>query len=163
MGSLLLPTVPTNLPLDWIIIGALVVIVAAITLRTGAGLACTVALALPAADILTALVPHAALLSGITGGLAAPLPQAILFLVLTGLMYLIVARIGLSYGSERGAPIQAVIAGVATTAIVVSFWLQIPGLDSVWHFGAHIQAIFAEQYRLWWLTLGYIVLAIVRS
>jgi hypothetical protein len=163
MGIQALPTLPSNLPLDWILIGVLFVIIAAETMRSGAQKACILSLAAPIASLLYLLVSHAALIATALAQLSTPLSQALLFIGLVALTCLVIARIGLSFGSEAGAPIQAVVAGIATVAVVIAVWLQVPALDSIWHFGPQVQNIFAEQYRFWWLIGGYIALAAIRS
>lgn len=165
MGSLQsLPTVP-HLPLDWIIIGVLFVVLLVAAFRTGARHLAAVALALPAAYALDSVIAHAAFLSSSIGQLStsSPISQALLFIGLLVLMLVIVMRIGLSFGSESGAPIQAVLAAIGTTAILLSFWMLVPALAIFWHFGSQVQAIFAGQYLFWWLTGGYASLAAARS
>ena len=163
MGIQALPTLPTNLPLDWIVIAALVIIFAADSLRSGAQRASIAALALPAALILYSLITKASLASAAMAQLTTPLAQALLFLGILVVMLVSIARIGISYGVEAGAPIQSTVAALAVVAILVTVWVQVPALESIWRFGPQVQAIFAESYRFWWLIGSYLALAIVRS
>lgn len=121
------------------------------------------ALALPAALLLSSLIPHAAFVGSISAQFSTPTLQSVLFLILAAVMYLAVHRIGLSFGTESGAPIQALLAGIAGAAIIAVVWFQVPAFDSIWHFGTQVQQIFGQAYRFWWLTGAYIALAAVRG
>lgn len=164
MGALhSLPTLPTNLPIDWIIIAVLIVIFAIDAIRSGAQKECILALSAGIAYVLYQFLPHAAYLETSLAGMAAPLTQGLIFLALVVISAIVIMRIGLSFGDEVGKPIQAVLVGLATTAILLTFWLQIPSLQGIWHFGPQLQYFFADQYKFFWLVGGYIVLAIARA
>lgn len=163
MGLPALPTLPANLPLDWMLVAALVVIFALDTFRSGAARASALSFALPAAYALYLFIGKAAFISDSLAKLTAPATQAALFLAILVPVTLLVLRIGFSAGIEAGAPIQALLAGAAVAAIFVSFWLQVPALDTIWHFGSQAQSIFAVPYRFWWLAASYVALAAVRS
>ncbi len=152
-----------SIPTDWMIIGALAIFAAFDCLRSGARRICTLVLALPPTVLLIESLPRTAILGSIVGQFATPLLGAVLFFIILVAVYILIHRIGLSWGSESGQTIQAALAGVAVMVIVVTFWIQIPALDSLWHFGAQVHAIFGEAYRFWWLIGSYAALAFVRS
>ena len=150
-------------PTDWMIIGAVAIFAAFDTLRSGARRTCTFAFALPVTYVLIGSVPQTVVLGGIAGQFSTPLLQAILFFIILAVIYVTVSRIGLSWGGEAGQTIQAALAGVAGTALLVVFWLQIPALSTLYHFGADAQNIFGESYRFFWIIGSYAALAFVRN
>ncbi|MDO8561545.1 MAG: hypothetical protein Q7S05_01830 [bacterium] len=153
-----LPSVPT----DWIIIVILVILIAFDAVRSGLGRVTSLVLSLPATLFLISALPHAKVLSGLTEQFSAPLLKAVIFGVVFVATYLLVRRMSDPYETKRGEVIQALLAGVAGTAIAVVVWLQVPELQSVWHFGPQVQAVFGEQYRFWWLLISLIALSTFR-
>ena len=145
----------SSVPTDWIIIGAFGLLSAFDVVRGGARRVATLALALPPAMLAFGAISSAAILGGILEGLSIPYAQALLFIALVVVMYLVVARVGVVHGGGVGQAVQAAIAGVAIAALAVTIWLQIPALDSIWHFGPQVQSIFSEGYRFWWLLGSY--------
>jgi len=153
----------TAVPLDWFILGGLLILLSLDSLRSGIGRAAALAVALPIGYLLYSLVGSAAFVSTM-GILASPLSQAITFGVLVILSYFMARRMGLDFiDGGMGEPIQALIASAAAVVILAVIWLQIPALDSVWTFGAQLKAIFAESFRLWWLLGAYVALAFARG
>lgn len=153
----------SGIPTDWLIIGSFALLLAFDAVRAGARRICLLALALPAAVLLVESLPDAALLGGIAVQFSTPVLEAVLFFIVLAVMYVIVGRIGLAWGGEAGQTLQAALAGVAATALVVTFWIQVPALDSIWHFGPQVQDIFGESYRFFWLLGSYAALAFVRN
>ena len=150
-------------PTDWMILGAFAIFAAFDCLRSGARRACTLALALPIALLLFSASGKAAFLGGITEQFSTPILEAVLLGILVVVSYVLIGRIGLSWGGESGQTIQAALGGVALTAILTTFWLATPALDALWRFGPDAQAVFGEAYRFWWLLGSYAVLAFVRN
>ncbi|OGG79171.1 hypothetical protein A3A39_03575 [Candidatus Kaiserbacteria bacterium RIFCSPLOWO2_01_FULL_54_13] len=150
-------------PTDWMIIGSFAILAAFDCVRSGARRVCTLALALPPTVILAESLSKAEILGGITGQFSTPMLEAVLFGILLVGMYVLIARIGLSWGEEAGQTIQAALAGVALTAIVVTIWIATPALDQLWNFGPQVQQIFGESYRFFWLLGSFAALAFVRS
>lgn len=150
-------------PTDWIIIGAFAIFAAFDALRSGARRICTLALALPPSALLFVVLPNTVVLGSVAAQFSTPLLEAVLFLIIFAIVYILIGRIGLSWGGEAGQTIQAALAGVAAATIVAVFWLQVPALDTLWHFGPQVQLIFGEAYRFWWLMASYAALAFVRS
>ncbi|MDO8552176.1 MAG: hypothetical protein Q7S01_01450 [bacterium] len=150
-------------PTDWIIIVALAVIASFDAIRSGMGRQVALALSLPVALLFSTSLQSAKFLSGILPQIGTPILKAAFFGVLFVVAYFLIRRMTESYGSGSGAVIQAVVAGVATTAIIVIIWLQVPELQAIWNFGPQVQAVFAEAYRFWWLLGSYVALAFVRG
>lgn len=152
-----------SIPTDWMIIGVFAIFAAFDALRSGARRTVQLALALPLAAILVVSLSSATVLGSIVGQFSTPILQAILFFIILAIMYVVIGRIGLSWGEETGQTIQAALTGVAATAVVLVFWLQIPALGALWHFGPQVEVIFGEGYRFFWLIGSYAALAFVRA
>ena len=152
-----------SIPIDWLILGGLAFVGGFEFIRDGSRRSAALALALPIALLLFLALGEAAVLGSITDGMETAYAQALFFGALVVIAYILVLRVGLSYGGARSQPIQAAVAGVALTIIALCIWLQTPALDTLWHFGAQVQSLFAEQYRFWWLLGAYIALAFART
>lgn len=155
-------TFATNIPVDWMILGGLAVLSTFDVLRSGPGRMSALALALPIAVMVSAVLPNAFLLGNMVSEFSTPFLQGMLFLALLAALYLLVRRMDASYGGE-GQPLQALLAGCATTAILITIWLQVPALGAVWDLGTDIKMIFGNIYSFWWLLGSYTTLAFVRS
>ena len=153
----------SHIPTDWIVIIAFAILIAFDAVRSGTGRACALALSLPVTLFLISEIPHAKVLSGIASQFGTPTLKAVLFGIVFVVAYILVRRMSAAYRNNNGASIQAVIAGVATAAVLVVVWLQVPELQSVWHFGAQVQAVFGEAYRFWWVMGAFAALAFVES
>lgn len=152
-----------NIPVDWMLIGAFMVFSAFDVLRNGVGRLSALSLALPASLLVVSFFPQAAFLGSLTGQLATPLLEAIIFLVFCTALYLLVRRMDSSYGSGYGQPLQALLAGCAGAAILIVVWLHVPALASLWQFGSDVTALFGGSYSFWWLIGSYATLAFIRS
>ncbi len=148
---------------DWIIIVAVATVIAFDAIRSGGTRAASLALSLPATVVMLGALSHAAFVDGLTAQFSTPLLQALLFLVIFIPIYIFTYRIIGSWGMSGGAPIEALLTGLATTAIMLVVWLSIPALDAVWHFGPQVQYVFSEPYRFWWLIASYGALSFARS
>lgn len=151
-----------NWSIDWVIILVFAVLVALDTLRSGSSRAAALILAAPLTLTFVASLPQAFIAGPALQQLTSPAAQILLFAVMFAVLFLIVHRIVFSY-SENGGALQAVLSGAAAAAVFTSVWLQIPALQSVWHFGPQVQIIFGDMYRLWWLVAAYLTLAVVRG
>lgn len=153
----------SGIPTDWLIIGAFAIFAAFEAFRGGAQRVSQIALALPIASLLFESISKTAILGGVLEQFSTPLIGTIVFFALVALIYVFIGRIGLSWGGGESGAMRAALAGVALTALVLIFWIQIPTPDSLWQFGPQVQTIFAESYRFWWLLASYAALAFVRS
>lgn len=150
------------IPLDWIIIAALAILLAFDCLRSGTKRVIALSLAFPLAYLLFASISSARFLSSLSAQSASPMLQSLLFGAILVGMYFMMRRISSGYGRSEIALAQSAIASLAASAIVIVIWLQVPALQSIWHFGPQIQAVFGEAYKFWWLLAAYAALAFVR-
>lgn len=154
----------TGIPYDFIALGGFLLLIALDSLRSGIGRACAIALALPISLLLYALVPSTAALGAISVLNASPDMQLAAFGIITLVTYFIVRRIALEYiESGTGEPIQALLAAGAATAVLIVVWLQLPMAGEIWQLSPKIQAVFGEQFRLFWLMGSYAALAFARG
>src|SRR3989344_5128707 len=140
-----------SIPIDWFIIGGFTLLVAFDCVRSGARRISQLSLAFPLAALLMQSLPQDHILGDIASQFSTPLMQALLLGALFVALYIIIGRIGLSWGGEAGQTVQAALAGVAAAGIVVTMWIATPPLQSLWLFGPQVQEIFGESYRFWWL------------
>ena len=152
----------TNIPVDWAILAVFAIFAAFDVVRSGAQRVSMLALALPATVFLIAALSSDAILGPISKQFSTPVLQAVLFAIILVVMYVLAGRLGISYGGESGQPLQALLAGLAVTAILVCIWIGTPALQAVWHFGTQVQGVFGESYRFWWILGGYGALAFIR-
>lgn len=157
-----LPISSSTLSIDWILVGVLVVIIALDAIRSGSARAASIALATPLTLLLFEALPHAIIIGPIVAQFSGASAQTLLFAAIFVVTFLFIYRIVDSFSGNGGA-IQAVVAGIAATAVVLVVWLQVPGLQSLWHFGSQMQVIFGEAYRFWWLLAAYAGLAFARG
>lgn len=153
----------SHIPIDWIIIFAFAVLVAFDAMRAGTGRACALSLSLPVTLLLISELSHAVGISSISAQFETSISKALIFGIIFVIAYFLVRRINKSYRDGGGAIIQAILTGISTASILVVIWLQVPELQSVWHFGTQVQSIFGEAYRFWWIAGSYAALAFVRS
>ncbi len=149
-------------PTDWILIGAFASFAAFDAMRSGPARAAALVLSLPAALLFMEKLPSALFLGPLAAQFTTPLDQLATFTALTAALYFVIHRLISKY-SNGLEPIQALLAGLAATAVLVVVWLQVPSLDVVWVFGDQVQAAFGAGYRFWWLVGSFIALASVRS
>ncbi len=154
----------SSVPLDYFILGGIVLFIALDSLRSGIGRACAIAVALPLSMLLYPLLKSAILLGSATFLFATPISQALTFGGVLVLSYFLARRMGLEFiDGGMGEPIQAIIAGISIAIIFTVIWLQLPALDTLWHFNDQITALFAEKFRLWWLFGAYAALTFARG
>lgn len=152
-----------HLPLDWVIIGLVFAVIAALSLKAGSARAATLILSLPLALTLFIQIQSAALIGALVTKLQAqPLWYALFFIGLVILGYIFVHRITSSY-STLGGVVEGALSGLAGTALLMVVWQSIPALDVLWHFGPWITAAFSEAYRFWWTITSLILIAFARS
>lgn len=152
----------TSLPTDWIILGAAAAFIALDALRSGSGRAMALVVSTPVALLLFSAFKNAAVLASLGTQLTTPLLQAVLFIVLTFAVFLLVRRMSANWISDSGAPLQALLAGLAATAVLTVTWVSIPAFDALWDFGGQVRNIFGEPYRFWWVLGALATLAFIR-
>ena len=151
----------SHIPVDWVILAALVIIFAVDSFRAGSGRVNALAISLPIALLLVSLLPTARVASSFATQLSASAVQSVIFFVLASAAYFIARRLASHYGNNSGTFAVSVISAVAVTIIVVVCWIQVPQLQAVWQFGAGVQAVFSEAYRFWWMLGSFLVLAVL--
>ena len=161
-GYTLVANLFTHWPTDWILIGAFAVFAALDAMRTGPARATALVLSLPASLLVMGQFPEAFLLGPVFAQFTAPVAQAAIFGAISVFLYIATYRLIFTFSNGTG-PIQSLIVGLAAAAVLLIVWLQVPGLDALWHFGSQVQTVFGEAYRFWWLVGSYVVLAAVRN
>lgn len=151
----------TQVPMDWMIIGVFFIIMSALALRSGTRIVAALALALPAAAVVVSALPSTAFVSSLLLQFSSDMDQAIVFGVVFGIMYLFVLRMLGQYMYAGSMPVKALIAGAAGTVVALVFWLQVPALSNLWHFGPLFETYLGPTYRIFWLLVSYIVLSAV--
>ena len=157
-----LPTSFAHVSMDWVIVAVLVILISLDAIRSGSARAATLAISAPLTLVLFNALSHAAIAGPVAAQFSGVSAQMLLFGVVFVVTFLMINRIVDSF-SGTGGVVQAVIAGIAGTAVLLAVWVQVPGLQSLWHFGPQVQMIFSESYRFWWLLASYIGLAAIRS
>jgi hypothetical protein len=152
-----------SIPIDWIVLGGLVVLFSFDALRNGAGRVQALCLALPCAMLLFSIIPSAAFIGDFIPQFSTPLLQAVLFFILATGFFLLVRRMDGGRGGGYGQPLQAVLAGIAGVAVLTVVWIQVPMLDAVWHLGDDLRLVFGGMYAFWWLISSYTALAFIRD
>ncbi len=154
----------TFVPFEWFVLGGIALVLMADTLRAGMGRAAALAVALPLTLVLHSFLKTAVVLGSVSALSGSSMVQAGVFAVLLALSYFMVRRMGLDFlDGGMGQPIQAILAGVAAAAILAIVSLQVPILSQILPFSAQTKAIFAEQFRFWWLLGAYLALAFARG
>lgn len=149
-------------PIDFLILGVIVGLVTIDTMRSGGNRAVTLALALPIATYLHAMLQQAALISQYAQTFSAPIAQAILFGVLLVILFIFVYNAISSYNTS-GNSFRALLSGFAVAVLIVVFWSSAPVLQGIWSFGPQITALFSDAFKFWWVIAAYATLAYSRA
>lgn len=152
----------SGVPADWIIIGALFIIVTADAVRAGSVRAAAIALSFPLAAVLYQLIPGTVVLSAIAKQFPTSIEQAALFAIIEIVVFVCIHQMLFSY-DRYSSVLSAGVCGLAAVIAVLVVWTETPVLQSLWHFDTQIQAIFGSSYRLFWLVGSYLALAFVGS
>lgn len=155
-------SIVSHVPMDWVVIGVFFALIVALALRLGTRIPAALALAFPIATIATNALSSAALLSSFTGNSASETTRLALFLVVLVISYVLVFKILGQFTVSGSAPMSALLAALAGTAITLVFWVETPSLETLWRFGPQVVAIFGALYRFWWILASYLVLAWTR-
>jgi len=150
-----------GIPGDWIVIGFALIIVIGFTMLQGSSYATALSLSLPISFVLFQSIDRATFIGGVVGQFSSPGAQAVLFAIITAIM-LVLANQAIASFESSAPPVSSIICGVATIIILIVFWIQLPALESIWHFGLQVQSMFGEMARFWWLLGAYVALAFSR-
>ncbi len=147
---------------DWIVLIVIVLVVAVDSMRSGSSRAIALSIALPITAAIFPWLGSTAVIGAIAKQMSTPSMQAMLFAALLILIVFIVYRMVRTYGaSER--PLQALLTGVATAAVVAVVWMRVPVLMALWHPTAQSTAVFGAAYGLLWLVAALFTLALSRG
>jgi hypothetical protein len=148
---------------DWPILGLIAALFALESFSSGSTRTSSISIAFPITFIIYQWLPNTFLLATVFEQLTTPAAKGALFGLLFIAIYFVVHRMLFSFGSSGGDVPQALISGIATTVIVLVFWIQTPGLMDLWHFGSQVQLVFNESVRTWWLLACFATLAYTRG
>lgn len=159
-----LPSLPSlaTIPLDWIILSVFALVSIFDAYRSGSGRAAALAVALPVSIYLYPLLAKTAVLAAVIGGFKTPILHLIIFGILFALLFILVSRITYGYADASRQPAQALMAGIAATAVFAACWQMIPDIRTLWTFGPTVAGIFGESYRIFWIIGAYALLAFSR-
>jgi hypothetical protein len=152
-----------GLPADWPILILVAAILSLESFSSGSTRTNAISIAFPITSTLFWWLPSTFLAAAVMSQLTTtPALSAIFGLLFIGI-YFVIHRMIFSFGSSGGDVPQAMISGIATTIIIVVFWLQTPGLSDLWRFGDQVQLVFNESVRAWWLIGALATLAYTRG
>lgn len=152
----------SQIPLDWLIIAVLFIVIAADALRGGTNRAAALALSFPVSYVLFQMIAHTFLLDMFIGQFSATIEQAVVFAILETIVFVCVHQMLFSY-DRYSSLISATVAGLAAVIVVLVIWMQMPLLQSIWHFDGQIQAVFGASYAFFWIVGSYLALAFIGS
>ncbi len=153
----------TSVPIDIFGIGAIVLLLGIDAIRNGVGRTAAFSVALPLALFMHSLLSSAFLVGSLSFFTSSPMAVALTLLGFIAVSYHFARRVGLEYVDGGRGLVQGIFAAVAATALLIVVWLQVPAFDALWHLSDPIRALFAEQYRLWWLLGSYVILVFSRG
>jgi hypothetical protein len=159
----LFPPWVSHIPIDWIVIVAMMLILTFDAMRSGSGRASVIAVAFPITAFLSNLLPHTFAIGGLTGSVSSPLVQAMIFILLFVAVFIFMYRIIYNLAGMSRGLFFSFLAAISAAIVAVVMWLQVPALNALWHLSAPLQSIFGASYALFWLLGAYFVLAFVRS
>ncbi len=137
-----------SLSTDVMIGVGLLIALTLLALYAGSSQVISIGLAALFAPVVVAFAKNAAFLSGMpldgTGYERAML--AVMFGILAFLFKMISSDI-----LHMTTPLQAIMAGLGTTCLLMLVWVSTPALVTWFQFGGTITAAFAEGFRFWWV------------
>ena len=153
----------SHVPIDWILIVVFVVLIALDAMRGGLSRATALAIALPVTLLLLEFVQDTALLGNLSTILSSPVLELLFDAAALIVIFVLMYRLTDTFGSSSSSAVQSLLAAIGTVAIIVTIWIQLPILETVWHFGPQVQYVFGTAYRFWWMIASYIVIAAARG
>lgn len=153
-----------RIPTDWIILFAVAAFGALDSLRSGSARVCAASLALPMTAFLAPLVSKASFIAPFAEQLPKTWGSTLVFVLLFIVLFVFARRMCGMWGMNTDGVIQALLAGITLSVVMVCVWIASPALQgTVWHFGATTQTVFGEAWTLWWMLGAYAALAFVRE
>lgn len=152
----------TTLPVDVVASVLFATAITVLTLRSGASLAIAFSLALVIANVLFAALPQTFAVGPALADVA-PLVASGIFVVLALVLTFIIHRMTSSLVDDSARPMLAILAGAATTVVLLTVWQLSPALQTLWTFNPMIETAFGEAFRLFWLLAAFTAFAFVKS
>ncbi len=150
-------------PIDWIILAVIAAILTLESFKSGSARTSALSMTLPISFLISQWLPNTFVVGTVVQQLTQPIMFAGVFIIVFIGIFFLLYRILFSYGSGGGGIMQALICGIATTIILVVFWIQTPGIREMWRFGPQVQFLFGQEFRAWWVTASFIALAFARG
>jgi hypothetical protein len=157
-----LATLSSFWPTDWVIITAVMILVALESFRAGTTRAAVLTLTLPIALYMYEALEKAYLISPLIEKITLPYGKAAVFGVLFVGIFFFVSRIFSSFDVGSGA-VPAVFSSVSSVVVFLLVWVQVPALQEVWKFGSSLDTAFGDPYRFFWALGALGLLAFARS
>ena len=149
-------------PTDWVIITAVMILVALESFRAGTTRAAVLALSLPIALYMYESLAKAYFIAPLIQKITMPYGKAAVFGVLFVAVFFFVTRIVSSFDIGSGA-VPAVFSAVSSVILLLLVWVQIPALQEVWKFGPALDTAFGDPFRFFWALGALGLLAFARS
>ena len=137
---------------DVMVLDALLVVLVLLTLYSGAAQAVSIGLASLFAPVLLIFAKEAAFLSAIP--LDTPSYERTFLLILFALLAVLFKLMTRDI-LHMTAPMQAIIAGISASCLVLLAWVSTPVLADWFRFGPTITAIFDASFRFWWILVAF--------
>jgi len=147
-----------SLSTDMMAAGGALLVITLLALYAGSAQAVAIGLAAVIAPSALALAQKASFVSGLTSGETGERVFLVaLFAVLVVLLNMMSRDI-----LHMTSPMQAIMAGVGATCLVIMMWISTPALAEWFSFGSTVTAVFAESFRFWWLMATFGLFAFSR-
>ena len=151
----------SGIPTDWLIIASILILFIVFSVVRGTTYATALSLSLPISLLLYQSISKGAFIGGIAAGFSSPIAQSVLFLIIAALLFVLTNQAIASFDTPSSV-VSGIAAGLAALIVLVVIWMQIPVLQSLWHFTVQLESVFAGAYAFWWLIAAYVLLAFSR-
>lgn len=151
-----------GIPTDFLILGVTALLLVLVALYGGVANLVAISLASFVAMAFIPLLAHTALISRLGERLQDPTSQPVVFLAIFVPLFIMLRWVTQDTFEDTG-PIQAILAGCATTIVILIIWQNMPTLTSIWDFGGFIDVVFGQTYQFWWLIGALLTLTFARG
>jgi hypothetical protein len=159
----LFPPWLSHVPIDWIVIIAVLLLLTFDAMRSGSGRASVIAVTFPIAAFLSSLLPLTTILGSFIGLSKAPIVQAGIFLAIFLVVFVLMHRIVFNLAGISRGLLFSFLSSISATVIMSVMWMQVPALSALFKLNTPLPAIFGAPYALFWIIGAYLILAFVRS
>lgn len=147
-----------SLSTDMMAAGGAFIVITLLALYAGSAQAVAIGLAAVLAPSVLALAQDAAFVSGLASGATAER----MFLIAVFAVLVVLVNMMSRDILHMTSPLQAIMAGVGATCLVIMMWVSTPALAEWFVFGSTVTAVFAESFRFWWLMAVFGLFAFSR-